>query len=204
MTRSVLVHFYELRCSLRVKYEELRIIWGRQELNRYKSRYADRGAGNSTKCSYCDQDVENEIHLYVECNVTDQFMVLAQTWYRVTFGVTPSLMLNGPLGALWRLFGLENEAPNDLHNIFNRSARYCIYSGRRKTPQPSMKVFAALVREELKQKFKGNGDLKNTKTPEDKNSLHWLKVEMGWTLPATNGNTLINLNPWRNKELDPH
>ena len=37
-----------------------------------------------------------------------------------------------------------------------------------------------------------------------KNALHWLKVEMGWTLPAMNGNTLINLNPWRNRELDPH
>ena len=189
----------KLRCSLRVKYEELRVIWGRQELNRYKSRYADRGAGNSTKCSYCDQETENEIHLYIECNITDHFMFQAQNWYRQTFGVTPSLMLNGP-----RLFGLENEAPNDLHNIFYRSARYCIYSGRRKAPTPSMKVFKALIREELRQKFKGNGDIKNTKTPEDKSALHWLKVEMGWTLPAMNGNTLINLNPWRNRELDPH
>ena len=73
------------------------------------------------------------------------------------------------------------------------------YSGRRKAPTPCMKVFKALVREELRQKFKGNGDIRNSKSPEDTKALQWLKVEMGWTLPAMNGNTLINLNPWRNK-----
>ena len=60
-----------LRCGLRVKYEELRIIWGRQELKRYKSRYANQGAGNSTACA---QDIENELHLYVECTITREFM----------------------------------------------------------------------------------------------------------------------------------
>ena len=82
-------------------------------------------------------------------------------------GVNPSLMLNGP-----RLFGLENEAPDDLHNIFSRSARYCIYSGRKRSPLPSVRFFAALVRDELKQKFRGNKDLKNAKCPENKRALH--------------------------------
>ena len=77
-------------------------------------------------------------------------MVLAQKWFRRTFGETPSLMLNGP-----RLFGLENEPPDDLHNIFYRSARYCIYSGRKRSHFPSIKFFAALVRDELKLKFQG-------------------------------------------------
>ena len=152
------------------------MIWGRQELNRYKSRYADRGAGNSMKYSYCDREKENKIHLYIECDITDQFMVQAQDWFRQTFGVTPSLMLNGP-----RLFGLENEPPDDLHNIFYRSARYCIYSGRKKAPTPCMKVFKALIRDELRQKYKGNGDIRKTKSAEDKTALQWLKVEMGWT-----------------------
>ena len=83
------------------------------------------------KCSYCDREKENEIHLYIECDITDHFIGEAQNWFRQTFGATPSLMLNGP-----RLFGLENEPTN---------------------------------------------------------------LKMGWTLPAMNGNTLINLNPWRNK-----
>ena len=189
-------NFSKLRCALRVKYEELRVIWGRQELNRYKSRYADRGAGNSTQCSYCKREKEDEVHIYTECDTTGTFMVLAQDWFRQTFGETPSLMLKGP-----RLFGLENEPPDDLLNIFYRSARYCIYSGRKKALTPSIEVFKALIRDELRQKFKGNGDIRNTKTNADKTALQWLKVEMGWTLPAMNGNPLINPNPWRNGRI---
>ena len=124
-------------------------------------------------------------------------MVQAQVWFGQTFGVIPSLALKGP-----RLFGLENEPPDDLHNIFYRSARYCIYSGRKKAIIPSMQVFKALVRDELRQKYKGNGDIRKTKSQQDKTALQWLKVEMGWTLPAINGNTLINPNPRRNRELD--
>ena len=175
-------NFSKLRCSLRVKYEELRVIWGRQELNRYKSRYADRGDGNCTQCSYCKREKENEIHLYIECDITDEFMVQAQVWFGQTFGVTPSLVLNGP-----RLFGLENESPDDLHNIFYRSARYCIYSGRKKAITPSMQVFKALIRDELRQKYKENGDIRNTKSQEDKTALQWLKVEMVWTLQQSTG-----------------
>ena len=163
-----------MSCSLRVKYEELRVIWGRQELNRYKSRYADRGDGNCTQCSYCKREKENEIHIYIECDTTGAFMVQAQGWFRQTFGVIPSLALKGP-----RLFGLENEPPDDLHNIFYRSARYCIYSGRKKALTPCLEVFKALIRDELRQKYKGNGDIRNTKSQEDKTALQWLKVEMG-------------------------
>ena len=65
-----------------------------------------------------------------------------------------------------------------------------------------MEVFKALIRDELRQKYKGNGDIRKTKSQQDKTAVQWLKVEMGWTLPAINGNTLINPNPWRNRELD--
>ena len=122
---------------------------------------------------------------------------LVISWIRGTFGENPSLVLKGP-----RLFGLENEPPDDLHNIFYRSARYCIYSGRKKALQPSIEVFKALIRDELRQKFKGNGDIRNTKTDSEKTALQWLKVEMGWTLPAMNGNPLINPNPWRNNQIN--
>ena len=43
-------------------------------------------------------------------------MSQAQSWFRRTFGETPSLTLKGP-----RLLGLENESPDDLHNIFYRN-----------------------------------------------------------------------------------
>ena len=62
-----------LRCNLRVKYEEWRILWGRQELNRYKNKYAILKDGNSTACSYCRSEVETENHLYNDCRVTDEF-----------------------------------------------------------------------------------------------------------------------------------
>ena len=52
------------------------------------------------------------------------------------------------------------------------SARYCIYSGRKRSLLPSLRFFAALVRDELKQKFRGNKDLKNAKCPENKRALH--------------------------------
>ena len=124
-----------LKCNLRVKYEELRIIWGRQELNKYKSVYANQGPTNNTQCSYCAQDTETELHLYTECVHGKYFMEEARKWFLTTFGVAPSLVLNGP-----RLFGLENEPPDDLFNIFYRSARYCIYSGRKRSTTPTWYV----------------------------------------------------------------
>merc|ERR1712110_1397373 len=103
-----------------------RVIWKRQELNRDRRRYADRGEGNCDLCSYCKTVREDEIHIYTECQNTGDFWITAQQWFRGTFGENPSLVLKGP-----RLFGLENEPPDDLHNIFYRSARYCIYLGRK-------------------------------------------------------------------------
>ena len=87
-----------------------------------------------------------------------------------------------------------------LHNIFSRSAHYCIYAGRKRSPLPSVRFFAAHMRDELKQKFRGNKDLKNAKNPEDKRALHWLKIEMECILSATSGNTLVNKNPFRSKK----
>ena len=170
-----------LRCNLRVKYEELRIIWGRQELNRYKSRYANLGAANnSTRCSYCDQETENEFHLYVECVHGRIFMERAKTWFKETFRVAPSLVLNGP-----RLFGLENEPPDDLLNIFYRCARYTIYSGRKRSTTPRMKFFVALVRDELRLKYAGNRILKYSDIESERVAICWLNVQMGWTLRAS-------------------
>ena len=58
----------------------------------------------------------------------------AKAWFQETFGVAPSLVLNGP-----RLFGLENEPPDDLLNIFYRCARYCITLVEKMTIEPSKK-----------------------------------------------------------------
>ena len=167
----------KLKCDLRVKYEEFRILWGRQELNKYKSRYASLKDGNSTACSYCNQYIETEIHLYVECSIVQFFWQNARKWFREIIGVTPILDLNGPL-----LFGLEKESPVDLHNIFYRSARYCIYSGRKKYAIPSVEYLKSLVRDELKYKYSGNKILAYADIPEEQSAIAWLRDQMGWTL----------------------
>ena len=122
----------KLRCKLRIKYEEWRIIWGRQELNRYKDKYAPLKGGNSTRCSYCRDAVED--HLYIECGILEDFWHTAKTWFTNNFGVVPILTLRG-----YRLFGMEKEPPNDLLNIFYRSVRYSIYFQRKKSLIPSLK-----------------------------------------------------------------
>ena len=131
--------------------------------------------------------METELHLYVECHLTGEFMSQAQ---RRTFGETPSLTLKGP-----RLFGLENESPDDLHNIFYRNTRYCIYINRKKSHIPSLKYFTTLVRDELKLKFQGTRILNKVKSESAKTSLNWLRVEMGWSTGIHSGHPLINPYP---------
>ena len=166
----------KLRCNLRVKYEEWRIIWGRQELNRYKDKYAPLKDGNSTACSYCRTRVEDETHLYIDCRILDEFWQSARAWFSKNIRVAPPLALSG-----YRLFGMEKEPPNDLNNIFYRCVRYSIYSQRRKTVVPCLKTFVALVRDELKAKYAGNRFQKYASSPTEAAAILWMKKELGWT-----------------------
>ena len=168
--------FSKLRCNLRVKYEEYRVLWGRQELNKYKDKYAPLPGGNSVACSYCHEVIETEKHLYVDCEVTGEFWQSAKSWFSQLFKVTPTLALKGP-----RLFGLEKEQPDDLLNIFYRCARFCIYNNRSKTSLPSLEFFANLVRDELKVKYRGKKFTKHAASPEEAAAIQWMKVEMGWS-----------------------
>ena len=167
----------KLRCGLRVKYEEFRILWGRQELNHYKSRYASLQGGNSTACSYCNQNIETEMHLYVDCPITQCFWVAARRWFNNYIGVAPTIVLKGP-----RLFGLEKEPPNDLSNIFYRSVRYCIYTNRKKTAIPSVECMTSLVKDELKLKYSGKKILAFAERQEEQKAIWWLNEQMGWSL----------------------
>ena len=102
----------------------------------------------------------------------------------------PRLFVKGP-----RLFGLENESPDDLHNIFYRNVRYCIYINRKKAHIPSLKYFTTLIRDELKLKFRGTRILTKVKSDSDKTSLNWLRIEMGWSSGIHIGHPLINPYP---------
>ena len=176
----------KLRCGLRIKYEELRVLWGRQELNRYKSKYNNLRGDNKTSCSYCGQFIEDEKHLYIDCFTTDDFWEDANEWYWRAFGVAPTLRLNGP-----RLFGLENEPPDDLHNIFYRCARYTIFTGRKRAPEPSIRYFVSLVKDELKLKYSGKKIIKHADKPSDKKAVAWMREQMGWALHTRRADSQI-------------
>ena len=165
-----------LRCNLRIKYEEWRIIWGRQELNRYKDKYAPLKGGNSTLCTYCRLEREDELHLYVECDILRDFWLQAKNWFMNNFGVVPILTLRA-----YRLFGMEKEPPNDLLNIFYRSVRYSIFFQRKKSLIPSLRYFVNLVRDELKIKYGGTRFQKYAGCPTEAAAIYWMKRQMGWT-----------------------
>ena len=65
--------------------------------------------GNSTLCTYCRLEREDELHLYVECDILRDFWLQAKNWFMNNFGVVPILTLRA-----YRLFGMEKEPPNDL------------------------------------------------------------------------------------------
>ena len=57
---SVYKNLSRLKCNLRIKYEEWRIAWGRQELNRDKIHYPGCTT-QSAKCSHCTSSVNQMI-----------------------------------------------------------------------------------------------------------------------------------------------
>ena len=89
---SVYRNMGRLRCNLRIKYEEWRIAWGRQELNRYKVHYPGCDL-LSAKCSYCHTAMETEFHLYTECSILASFWEEARKWTFITWGICPPLTL---------------------------------------------------------------------------------------------------------------
>ena len=118
---------------------------------------------------------KDEKHLYIDCHNTEAFWEDAYEWYECAFGVTPPLLLNGP-----RLFGMENEPPADLLNIFYRSVRYAIYMGRKRAFTPDLVYFISLVKDELKIKYSGNRILKYADIPSEQKAIAWMRIEMGW------------------------
>ena len=128
-------NYSKLKVNYRVKYQEWRIIWKRQELNHFKSKY-DQSGNSNINCTFCLEKTETETHLYIDCPVTQNFYSRASNWWKLFLGGHPPLQLKGP-----RLFGLENCPPDDLENIFFRACRYTIFKSRYKGPIISLDLF---------------------------------------------------------------
>jgi len=168
-------NFAALRTNFRVKFQEFRVIWNRQELRKYRLHYGRPGDDNDPDCSYCGGEVETEMHLYCECIVTEEFWKRAGQWFRNTFQVHPPLVLK-----VLKLFGQEKEKPDDLLNIFYRSVRYCLYKNRRHTTGPSLEALAELILDELDRKYKGERWKKYVDQPSEFIAISWLRAKKGW------------------------
>ena len=147
---SVYKNLSLLKCNLRIKYEEWRIAWGRQELNRDKRHYPGCTT-QSTKCSYCNISVETEHHIYTACPRLEQFWIDARNMVYLEWGILVPLNLKCN-----RLFGMEKERPDDLYNIFYRNVRYTIFNSRVTRHLPSPDMLEDLLLDELKRKYAGN------------------------------------------------
>ena len=172
---SVYRNFATLRTNYRVKFQEFRIIWARQELQKYRVFYGRPGEENDPSCSYCSGDIENELHLYVNCEVMECYWKRAAQWFKETFDVSPPLGLKVP-----RLFGMEKEKPNDLLNIFYRAVRYCIYRNRKYATGPSIEALEELLVDELDRKYGKEKWKKYEEHPSEFMAISWLRMKKGW------------------------
>ena len=162
----------KVKCNLRIKYQEWRIAWGRQELNRERVHYQG-GNLQVAKCSYCNLDIETEYHLYIECEVTEEFWRKARDWVFRKWAVLPPLSLKCS-----KIFGMENEKPDDLLNIFYRNVRYTIFKGRETRHQPCFKLLEELLLEELKRKYTGEKSKKYEGNPEEHLAINWYRQKL--------------------------
>ena len=160
------------KCNLRIRYEEWRIAWGRQELNRDKVHYQGCDL-QSAKCSYCRLEIETEHHLYTSCSILELFWRKARDWTYRNWGVLPPLSLKCS-----RLFGMEKERPDDLLNIFYRNVRYAIFRGRETRHQPSFQLLEGLMLDDLKRKYEGDRLPKYSENANEKLAISWYQKQL--------------------------
>jgi hypothetical protein len=178
---SVYKNLSLLKCNLRIKYEEWRIAWGRQELNRDKRHYPGCTT-QSTKCSYCNISVETEHHIYTACPRLEQFWIDARNMVYLEWGILVPLNLKCN-----RLFGMEKERPDDLLNIFYRSVRYTIFSSRATRHLPSPETLDELLIDELRRKYSGGRVEKYINSNDEQLAIAWFRKKLNTDPAAVTG-----------------
>ena len=170
---AVYRNFSRLRTNYRVKFQEFRIIWARQELRKYRLLYSREG-DDDPFCSYCKSEIESELHLYVNCGQMQYFWECAAKWYNMLIGANPPLGLK-----VYRLFGQEKERPDDLNNIFYRSVRYAIFISRKYALGPTLESFEELLLDEFDRKYKRDRWKKYEKDPCEYKAIMFLRRRKG-------------------------
>ena len=161
-----------MRCNLRIRYQEWRIAWGRQELNRDRSHYS-AFTNQVTTCSYCNSGTETEFHLYVSCRRLELFWMEARIWTYRNLGVKAPINLK-----CHRLFGMESEKPDTIHNMFYRNVRYTIFIGRDSRHHPNIDYFEGLMLEDLRRKYAGTKISKYSDNAEEQLAISWYKQQL--------------------------
>ena len=142
-------NFSGMKTNFRLKFQEFRIIWFRQELRKYRQFYARDNHDRCPMCSYCKVEIEDEWHLYAHCWVINKFLDLAANWFRSEIDKDlPRVLLNNT-----KIFGFWNENPNDLSNIFLRCNRYIIFKGRHVGVIPQVETLIPIVLDDLTRKY---------------------------------------------------
>ena len=169
------------KTNSRIKFEEYRVIWSRQELRKNKELYALEGEDTDPNCSYCKRHKETELHIYTQCTATQRFWNEAATWFRQNIDERlPRVIQDKP-----KIFGYWNERPDDNSNIFLRSARYTIFRGRKSGTIYTLKAFKSTLADELSYKYKGTKWKKYEKDVNEMRSLCFYRREKG----------LLHINP---------
>ena len=173
----IYINFSKMKTNFRVKFQEWRIFWFRQELRKWKQYYALGENDKCPMCSYCKSEIEDEWHIYTQCSIINQFWDLAAQWFRSEIDKDlPRILLNNT-----KVFGFWNENPNDLSNIFLRSARYTIFKGRHIGVIPQVETLIPTVLDDLSKKYQKGRWKKYEGKPSEWRAIAFVRKRRGWS-----------------------
>ena len=166
-----------MRTNYRLKFQEFRIIWFRQELRKYRQFYAMDDNDRCPMCSYCKTEIEDEWHLFTRCWVINKYWDLAATWFRSEIDKDlPRVLLNNT-----KIFGFWNEPPNDLSNIFLRCTRYTIFKGRHLGVIPQVETLIPIVLDDLTRKYQKGRWKRYEGKPAEWKAIAFVRKRKGWS-----------------------
>ena len=76
------------------------------------------------------------------------------------------------------MFGMENEKPDTILNMFYRNVRYTIFIGRDSRYYPNIDYFEGLMLEDLRRKYAGTKISKYSKDAEEQIAICWYRQQL--------------------------
>ena len=115
----IYLNFSRMKTNFRVKFQEFRILWFRQELRKYKQYYAMDDNDRCPMCSYYKKEIEDEWHIYTQCWMINKFWDLAPNWFRSEIDKDlPRILLNNTkVFGFWRIQTNYQTSSSDVQDI---------------------------------------------------------------------------------------